>query len=137
MVHDGIPAHLCAHVRDLLTMVYSGHRLSGFGLFLWPPRSPDLTSLDFFQRGNLMDLVCRSEVTLQTETGARLHAASTSVDTLLRLEIWVSCPEVDSNWWGLKLSMKSLLLWLKEPPVPSILQRVVDQCHTSWRFRGR
>ncbi|GFW92280.1 uncharacterized protein TNCV_3541661 [Trichonephila clavipes] len=38
---------------------------------------------------------------------------------------------------GLKLSKKSLLLWLKEPPVPSTLQQVVDQRHVTWRFRGR
>ncbi|GFX78520.1 hypothetical protein TNCV_29601 [Trichonephila clavipes] len=35
------------------------------------------------------------------------------------------------------LSKKSLFLWFKEPPVPTILQQVVDQCHGSWRFRGR
>ncbi|GFS89871.1 hypothetical protein TNCV_4839611 [Trichonephila clavipes] len=31
----------------------------------------------------------------------------------------------------------SPLLWLKEPPVTSVLQQVVDPCHASWRFRGR
>ncbi|GFY06046.1 uncharacterized protein TNCV_3863501 [Trichonephila clavipes] len=44
--------------------------------------------------------------------------------------------EEKRNWLGLKPSKKSLLLWLKKPPVPYILQQVVDQCHAGWRFRG-
>ncbi|GFW65389.1 hypothetical protein TNCV_396551 [Trichonephila clavipes] len=46
-------------------------------------------------------------------------------------------PEEDGDRLRLKLSIKSLLLRLKEPPVPSILQQVVDQCYARWRFRGR
>ncbi|GFU62660.1 transposable element tc3 transposase [Trichonephila clavipes] len=38
---------------------------------------------------------------------------------------------MDGNRLGLKLWKKSLLLWLKEPPVPSILPQVVVQCHAS------
>ncbi|GFW53217.1 hypothetical protein TNCV_3294641 [Trichonephila clavipes] len=43
----------------------------------------------------------------------------------------VCCPEEDGNQLRQKLWKKSLLLWLREPPVPSILQQVVDQCHAS------
>ncbi|GFU90422.1 hypothetical protein TNCV_3948521 [Trichonephila clavipes] len=31
-----------------------------------------------------------------------------------------------------KLWNMALLIWLKEPPVPSIIQQVVAQCHASW-----
>ncbi|GFX70947.1 hypothetical protein TNCV_1689301 [Trichonephila clavipes] len=44
-----------------------------------------------------------------------------------KLGIWVCCPEEEGNRLGLKLWKKSLLLWLKETTVPSILQQEVDQ----------
>ncbi|GFX06363.1 uncharacterized protein TNCV_2938911 [Trichonephila clavipes] len=53
------------------------------------------------------------------------------------LGICACCLEEDGTWLGLKLWKKTLLLRLKEPPVPSILQQDVDQCHASCRFRGR
>ncbi|GFW71783.1 hypothetical protein TNCV_4658311 [Trichonephila clavipes] len=42
------------------------------------------------------------------------------------LELWVCCPEEDVNHLRLKLSKLSLLLMLKEPLIPSILQQVID-----------
>ncbi|GFT58072.1 uncharacterized protein TNCV_722541 [Trichonephila clavipes] len=75
MVHDGALAHLCAPVRGWLDMAYYccrlgtratidllkdtfGDRLiSRFGPVNWPPRSCDLTPLDYFLWGYVKSLV--------------------------------------------------------------------------------
>ncbi|GBM58019.1 hypothetical protein AVEN_180020-1 [Araneus ventricosus] len=47
-----------------------------------PPRSPDLTPLDFFQCLHLKELVCRAPVTSENDLVARLHAVFTYVNTM-------------------------------------------------------
>lgn len=44
---DGAPAHFAIHVRNHLNERYSPWIGRG-GTIAWPPRSPDLTPLDFF-----------------------------------------------------------------------------------------
>ncbi|GFV68601.1 DUF4817 domain-containing protein [Trichonephila clavipes] len=46
--HDGDPAPFCAPVRDWLDIASPGRWIECQGPVLWPPRSQDLTSLDFF-----------------------------------------------------------------------------------------
>ncbi|GFU65210.1 hypothetical protein TNCV_2134151 [Trichonephila clavipes] len=41
-------AHFCALVRDCLAMAYLSHWIGRWVLLLWPPQSPDRTSLDVF-----------------------------------------------------------------------------------------
>jgi len=45
--HDGAPAHNAHIIRDYLIAQFQ-NRWLGYGPIEWPPRSPDLTSLDFF-----------------------------------------------------------------------------------------
>lgn len=58
--HDGAPAHYSMQVRNHLNQAF-GHRWIGRGgPTKWPPRSPDLTSLDFFYGVSLKKLFTRT-----------------------------------------------------------------------------
>lgn len=57
---DGAPAHYARLVRDYLDIVFPNRWIGRLGPFLWPPRSPDLTPLDFFLWGFLKDKVFRT-----------------------------------------------------------------------------
>jgi len=60
--HDGAPAHFYREVRNYLDEAYPGRWIGRGGPIAWPPRSPDLTSLDFFLWGYLKNLVYATPV---------------------------------------------------------------------------
>ncbi|GFX38244.1 uncharacterized protein TNCV_3838401 [Trichonephila clavipes] len=60
--HEGAPAHFCGPVRDWLDIAFPGRWIGRQGPVLWPPRSPDLTPLDFFLWGHLEELVYRQHI---------------------------------------------------------------------------
>lgn len=45
---DGAPAHFMRDVREELDIMFPEKWIGREGPILWPPRSPDLTSMDFF-----------------------------------------------------------------------------------------
>ncbi|GBN84190.1 hypothetical protein AVEN_229214-1 [Araneus ventricosus] len=90
--HNGAPAHFCVPVRGWLDMEYPGRWIGRGGPVLWPPRSPDLTPLDFFLWGHLKELVYRDIVTTQMDLVARLHAACTSVDPAMLQRVMTAIP---------------------------------------------
>ena len=90
--HDGAPAHFSSPVRNWLDMEYPGRWIGRGGPVLWPPRSPDLTPLDFFLWGHLKELVYRDLVTTESDLVARLHAACTFVDTTLLQRVQSAIP---------------------------------------------
>jgi hypothetical protein len=55
--HDGAPAHCGEDVRQWLNATYPGRRIGHGGPIAWPPRSPDLTRMDFFLWGHLKEQV--------------------------------------------------------------------------------
>ncbi|CAH2088677.1 unnamed protein product [Euphydryas editha] len=55
--HDGCPSHFARSVRGYLNSAYDSHWIGRGGPIPWPPRSPDLTPLDFFVWGRVKDLV--------------------------------------------------------------------------------
>ncbi|KZC14388.1 hypothetical protein WN55_07009 [Dufourea novaeangliae] len=55
--HDGCPAHYARRVRDALNELYPNQWIGRGALLSWPPRSPDLTPLDFFLWGALKNAV--------------------------------------------------------------------------------
>lgn len=57
---DGAPAHYAVLVRRYLDLVFPNRWIGRCGPILWPPRSPDLTGLDFFLWGFLKDKVFRT-----------------------------------------------------------------------------
>lgn len=57
---DGAPAHYARLVRDYLDLVFPNRWIGRMGHIAWPPRSPDLTPLDYFLWGFLKDRVFRT-----------------------------------------------------------------------------
>lgn len=55
--HDGAPPHIARPVRERLTELFGDHWIGRYGPHAWPPRSPDLTPLDFFLWGHVKDRV--------------------------------------------------------------------------------
>lgn len=72
--HDGAPAHSSNTVRDFLNLQYP-RWIGRVGPISWPPRSPDLTPLDFFVWGFLKQEVYRTEVICLQDLSRRLDAA--------------------------------------------------------------
>ncbi|KAJ8942984.1 hypothetical protein NQ318_001708 [Aromia moschata] len=56
---DGCPAHHAVTVRNWLNSEFNEHWIGRDGPILWPPRSPDLTILDFYLWGCLKQIVYR------------------------------------------------------------------------------
>lgn len=46
--HDGAPPHNGHLVNNVLAQMFEDRYIANNGPYLWPPRSPDLTPLDFF-----------------------------------------------------------------------------------------
>lgn len=57
---DGAPAHYSTMARRYLNLVFPNRWIGRLGPISWPPRSPDLTPLDFFLWGYLKDRVFRT-----------------------------------------------------------------------------
>ena len=52
--HDGAPPHFSLRIREFLSKQFSANRLIGRGFgHPWPPRSPDLSPLDYYFWGTL------------------------------------------------------------------------------------
>lgn len=61
-MHDGAPAHFSVQARNYLNQNYHNRWIGRGGPREWPPRSPDLNSLDFFLWGHLKTLVYSTPV---------------------------------------------------------------------------
>ncbi|GBM23804.1 hypothetical protein AVEN_91142-1 [Araneus ventricosus] len=51
--HDGVPAHFSTNVRNYLNATFGARWIGRGGPVPWPPRSPDLSSLDYLLWGHL------------------------------------------------------------------------------------
>jgi len=60
--HDGAPPHYTRHVREYLNESFPNRRLGHGGPVAWPPRSPDLTPLDYYLWGHMKTLVYETKV---------------------------------------------------------------------------
>lgn len=58
---DGAPPHYAAYIRNYLDEVFPNKWIGRRGHIEWPPRSPDLTPLDFFLWGHLKNVVYKSK----------------------------------------------------------------------------
>ena len=59
---DGAPPHWRMDVRDSLNATFPNRWIGRDGPNCWPPRSPDLTPLDFFLWGYVKDRVFATPV---------------------------------------------------------------------------
>lgn len=60
-MQDGAPPHIGKAVRDFLTTTFHDRVISRYMPHAWPPRSPDLTPLDFWFWGHIKSLVYRQK----------------------------------------------------------------------------
>lgn len=74
--HDGCPSHFGNNVTDFLNATYRQKWIGRGGPVPWPPRSPDLTPIDFFIWGRMKDLVYSTPVDNEIELVARIAEAS-------------------------------------------------------------
>lgn len=77
--HDGCPAHFSQRVRDFLDTSYPNRWIGRGSLFPWPPRSPDLTVLDFYLWGRLKDIVYQTRPTTRENMIERIQSAITTI----------------------------------------------------------
>lgn len=88
--HDGCPAHYERNVRNHLNSEFGDHWIGRGGPVSWPPRSPDLTPLDFYLWSEVKRLVYRNEHQTREQMKSAIVDAFDVIksdrDTLLKLK---------------------------------------------------
>lgn len=77
--HDGAPAHYYREVREFLNNHYPQKWIGRDGFIAWPPRSCDLTPLDFFMWGYIKDRVYMSPPTTPEDMENRIRDACRTI----------------------------------------------------------
>lgn len=85
-MQDGAPAHIYGPVTELLQDEFEDRVISRGFPHSWPPRSPDLTPMDFYFWGRLKSLVYKSRYQTLAELRQAIehHVASITPDELHR-----------------------------------------------------
>lgn len=78
-LHDGAPAHYINEVREWLNQHFPRKWIGRNGPVLWPPRSPDLNSCDFFLWGHMKQLVYATPVNSVEELTNRIHDVAAAI----------------------------------------------------------
>lgn len=79
--HDGCPAYFTRIVREFLNNTFPERWIGRGGPIAWPPRSPDLTCLDFFLWGHLGTLVYATPVNDEEQLRNRILIAADTIRT--------------------------------------------------------
>lgn len=77
---DGAPAHSAQEVHHELNNMFNDRWIGTNGPWKWPPRSPDLTPLDFYMWGYLKSVVYSTPVHTKRELQERIENAITSLN---------------------------------------------------------
>lgn len=85
---DGAPPHWALAVRDWLDRKFPGRWIGRGGPIPWPPRSPDLTPLDFFLWGYIKDCVYKTPVIDLPGLKSRIVEAIGTVNTAMLSRTW-------------------------------------------------
>lgn len=88
--HDGAPTHYPATVREYLNGQFPNRWFGRNGPSRWPPRSPDLTPLDFFLWGHFKAEVYATEPADEMETMARIMATQTTITPEMLAEMRIN-----------------------------------------------
>lgn len=85
---DGAPPHYAIAARNVVNERFQERWIGRGGPVAWPPRSPDLTPLDFFLWGAIKDKVYRSPPTTPEDMRERIRNACSSIgeDVLFRVQ---------------------------------------------------
>lgn len=86
--HDGAPPHWSISVRTLLNEVFPGRWIGRGGPLSWPPRSPDITPLDFFLWGYVKDRVYNTAVPNLRILKDRIKDAIATVSNEMLSSVW-------------------------------------------------
>ena len=73
---DGAPPHYTRYVREYLNEFSPNRWLGRGGPVAWPPRSPDLTPLDYYLWGHMKTLVYETKVDSREALRDRIFAAA-------------------------------------------------------------
>lgn len=76
---DGAPPHFGRNVRQYLNNNYGNHWIGRAGPIAWPPRSPDLTPLDYYLWGHVKSLVYAANTTVRLECLDKINGAFDSI----------------------------------------------------------
>lgn len=78
--HDGAPPHFTRDVRGHLNRRFGQRWIGRGGPIAWPPRSPDLTPLDYFFWGRMKSMVYETPVETEEELLARVMVAAQEIN---------------------------------------------------------
>jgi hypothetical protein len=84
---DGVQPHFCHHIRNHLDRDMAGRWISRGGPIAWPPRSPDLTPLDFFL-GYLKNIVYQVKIIDLQRLKARIRDTVAMVTPNMLQAMW-------------------------------------------------
>jgi hypothetical protein len=77
--HDGAPPHCNYVIDNFLQYAFDGQWIANNGPYLWPPRSPDLSVLDFFIWGTIKNRVYDTPLTTMEDCMQRVRNAFTNL----------------------------------------------------------
>lgn len=77
---DGAPAHCTHGVSAELFSMFEDRWIAREGPWKWPPRSPDLTPLDFYLWGRIKEIVYKTPVTTREDLENRVRTALGSIE---------------------------------------------------------
>jgi hypothetical protein len=93
---DGAPPHYIEEVRKYLNTHFPGQWVGRAALRAWPPRSPDLTRLDFFLWGFVKDRVFVPPLPANVaELRTQIDAAVAEVTPEMLRSMW---QDIDYRW---------------------------------------
>jgi len=85
---DGAPPHWGRHVRQFLNQTFPDRWIGRDGPIPWPPRSPDITPLDFFLWGYVKDIVYQTKVRDIADLKQRIRNAIATIDGPMLQRTW-------------------------------------------------
>lgn len=85
---DSAPLHWGLEVRAYLDMTFPGRWIGRDGPTVWPPRSPDITPLDFFLWGYVKDEVYRTRVPDIQTLRQRITTVVESIPPVMLANTW-------------------------------------------------
>lgn len=85
---DGAPPHWGLTVRNLLNQRLGQRWIGRSGPIVWPPRSPDLTPMDFFAWGYIKNKVYAQKIADLNDLKAKIQAASQLITQEMLKNVW-------------------------------------------------
>ena len=87
-VQDGAPSHFSCFVTDVLNERFPDAWIGRGGPIPWPPRSPDLSPLDFFLWGYIKNIVCAEKIRNIQHLQERITSATVTVTRDMIQKTW-------------------------------------------------